>query len=82
MGEAEEEERRQMLCHTLEVGLLHMDIQHILAEKDAQGNTALHYAAINGLESCVKVSYCICPNDSAIPNMKCGVVSGTSEEGQ
>lgn len=56
VADAEEEERRQMLCHTLEVGLLHMDIQHILAEMDVQGNTALHYAASNGLKSCVKVS--------------------------
>ena len=55
VSEAEEEERRQMLCHTLEVGLLHMDIQHILAEKDVRGNTVLHYAAINGLKSCMQV---------------------------
>lgn len=55
MRKAEEEEREQMLCHTLEVGLLHMDIQHILAEKDSLGNTVLHYAASNGLRSCVQV---------------------------
>lgn len=44
-----------MLCYTLEMGLSGMDIVHILKEKDEDGNTPLHLAAISGLDNCVEV---------------------------
>ena len=48
-------ERLEMLRVSLEVGLYEMDVEHVLAEKDGDGNTALHLAAGMGLCDCVEV---------------------------
>ena len=47
--------RTDLLRFTLEVGLYGMDLEHVLEEKDEEGNTALHLAAAAGLKDCVEV---------------------------
>ena len=32
-----------------------MDLEHVLEERDEEGNTALHLAAAAGLKDCVEV---------------------------
>ena len=47
--------RTDMLRFTLEAGLYGMDLEHVLEERDEEGNTALHLAAACGLKDCVEV---------------------------
>lgn len=47
--------RETILQLVLEEGLVGMDVEHILRERDEDGNTALHLAASSGLTSCVEL---------------------------
>lgn len=47
--------RETILRLTLIEGLVGMDIEHVLRERDEDGNTALHLAASHGLIDCVEL---------------------------
>lgn len=47
--------REAILRLILEEGLVGMDIEHVLRERDEDGNTALHLAASCGLNACVEL---------------------------
>lgn len=47
--------RESILRLTLEEGLYGMDVEHVLRERDEEGNTALHLAASSGLAGCVEL---------------------------
>ena len=47
--------RETILRLTLEEGLGGMDVEHILRERDEEGNTVLHLAASSGLTKCVEL---------------------------
>ena len=47
--------RAKILLLTIHEGLMGMDVEHVLRERDEDGNTALHLAALAGLRSCVEV---------------------------
>lgn len=52
---AEDDIRHNMIELTMEEGLKGMDLKHLLAERDVDGNTALHLAAGAGLKRCVEL---------------------------
>ena len=47
--------REAILRVTLADGLVGMDVEHVLRERDEEGNTALHLAAAAGLRRCVEL---------------------------
>lgn len=47
--------REKILRLTLEEGLYGMDREHVLRERDEEGDTALHLAASSGLDGCVEI---------------------------
>eukprot|EP00731_Ephydatia_muelleri_P020266 Em0012g1091a len=50
------ENRFEMLMYTLESDALRtLDMKHLLRQKDKDGNTALHLAAISGMQPCVEL---------------------------
>ncbi|CAI8031040.1 Ankyrin repeat and IBR domain-containing protein 1 [Geodia barretti] len=51
----EAERRARIVLLTIHEGLFGMDVEHVLRERDEDGNTALHLAASAGLQSCVEV---------------------------
>jgi ankyrin repeat protein len=50
----EAERRERIVLLTIHEGLSGMDVEHVLRERDEDGNTALHLAASAGLQSCVE----------------------------
>lgn len=46
--------RANILQLTIHEGLAGMDVEHVLRERDEEGNTALHLAASAGLRTCVE----------------------------
>ena len=46
--------RANILLLTIHEGLTGMDVEHVLRERDEEGNTALHLAASAGLRTCVE----------------------------
>ena len=61
--------REAILSLTLYEGLSGMDVEHVLRERDEEGNTALHLAAAGGLRGCVELLL-TCKADPYVANKK------------